>query len=79
MLVGNVNNSDNSISIASTTQIHSGSATRIGGTFDSNTGRGIFLNDGDDGQKGKAKTFKTITATTNMTDETFLVSQCCIY
>ena len=44
MLVGNVNNSDNSISIASTTQIHSGSATRIGGTFDSSHWScGIFL------------------------------------
>ncbi len=73
MLVGNVNNSDNSISIASTTQIHSGSATRIGGTFDSNTGHVVFFfNDGDDGQKGKAKTYKTITATTNMTDGNFL-------
>ena len=56
MLVGNVNNSDNSISIASTTQIHSGSATRIGGTFDSNTGHVVFFfNDGDDGQKGNCK------------------------
>ena len=73
MLVGNVNNSDNSISIASTTQIHSGAAARIGGTFDSNTGHVVFFfNDSNDGSKGKAKTYKTITATTNMTDGNFI-------